>query len=175
MRAEAENRRRNHRNIFVRGLAAEAGLFKFDKRLKTAAIPSIMKARIKETAEEIREGEPMTVKECYEAIGGDYEGVMQRLREENRVARFAGRFLTDPNFAQLKEGLEAGDVQAAFRAAHTLKGVCQNLGFTGLYRLASEVTECLRSEDLAGGAALWPRLQEEYERTVEMIENLTQA
>ena len=30
----------------------------------------------------------MTVKECYEAIGADYEDVMGRLRKDERVQKF---------------------------------------------------------------------------------------
>ena len=34
----------------------------------------------------------MTVKECYEAIGADYEEVLRRLANEERVARFLLKF-----------------------------------------------------------------------------------
>ena len=44
------------------------------------------------------------------------------------VRRFALKFLQDDSFPNLKKALEAQDAPTAFRAAHTLKGVCQNLG-----------------------------------------------
>ena len=34
-------------------------------------------------------GESMTIKECYEAMGGDYEDVLKRLMNEARIQKFA--------------------------------------------------------------------------------------
>ena len=66
----------------------------------------------------------MTVKECYEAIGADYEEVLRRLANEERVARFLLKFPGDESFAGLVKAVEESDYEAAFRAAHTLKGIC---------------------------------------------------
>lgn len=90
----------------------------------------------------------MNVKEFYAATGGDYEGTLSRFLSEERVKRFALKFEQDPSFSQLCEALKNGDVGEAFRAAHTLKGVCQNLGFDSLYRISSEITEILRGGSL---------------------------
>ena len=35
----------------------------------------------------------MTLKECYEALEGDYEGVVARLRSEKMVQKFVLKFL----------------------------------------------------------------------------------
>ena len=75
----------------------------------------------------------MTVKECYEQMGADYEDVLGRLRNEALIRKFAKKFLEDGSFQMLKDGLVKKDGEMAFRAAHTLKGVCQNLGFDNLY------------------------------------------
>ena len=40
----------------------------------------------------------MTVKECYEKVGSDYDGVLKRLGSEALVKRFAVKFLNDPSF-----------------------------------------------------------------------------
>ena len=32
--------------------------------------------------------------------------------------------------SQLTQAMDAGDVETAFRAAHTLKGICANLGLS---------------------------------------------
>ena len=92
----------------------------------------------------------MTVKECYEQMGSDYEGVLERLGSEAIVKRFALKFLQDPSFAQLKESLAKNDGEEAFRAAHTLKGVCLNLGFDELFEVSAELTEKLRERKTAG-------------------------
>ena len=48
----------------------------------------------------------MTVKECYEQMGADYEGVLGRLRSEALIKKFAKIFLDDGSYASLKKGLE---------------------------------------------------------------------
>lgn len=48
----------------------------------------------------------MTVKECYEQMGSDYEGVLGRMGSEAMIKRFALKFLQDPSFNNLKENLK---------------------------------------------------------------------
>lgn len=86
----------------------------------------------------------MTIKECYEQMGADYEDVHSRLRMDTLIRKFFLKFPDDKSFEQLKEALETGDYEGAFRGAHTLKGVAQNLGFTSLYEAAHRLTEDLR-------------------------------
>ena len=52
----------------------------------------------------------MTVRECYEELGSDFDKVLSRLVSEALVKKFALKFLDDPSFGQL---------ETAFRAAHT--------------------------------------------------------
>lgn len=94
----------------------------------------------------------MTVREFYDVIGGNYADTLSRFLSEERMKRFALKFEADPSFSDLCAALEAKDADEAFRAAHTLKGVCQNLGFDCLYGPAFRVTEILRSGDFNVGA-----------------------
>ena len=48
----------------------------------------------------------MTMQECYEAIGGNYEDVLGRLHSEALIRRFALKFLEDQSYIQLKQALE---------------------------------------------------------------------
>ena len=82
----------------------------------------------------------MTLRECYEMMCGDYEGVTGRLVSESLVRKFALKFLNDPSFGQLQAAIESGDGAEAFRASHTLKGICLNLGFTALFDASSAET-----------------------------------
>jgi HPt (histidine-containing phosphotransfer) domain-containing protein len=109
----------------------------------------------------------MTIQECYAVIGGDYEGVLARLRKEERVARFALMFLKDDSYAQLLSAVQEGSVEEAFRAAHTLKGVCQNIGFDRLHRSTDEITEALRGGDMDRARLLLPQVMEDYNVTAE--------
>ena len=111
-----------------------------------------------------------TLREAYESVGADYEDVLHRLMDsDDMVARFAGKFLEDPSFGQLEEALAAGDVEPAFRAAHTLKGVAQNLGLVNVYDPASELTEILRAGSFEGADELAVSVREQYQATVEAL------
>lgn len=116
----------------------------------------------------------MTVKECYEAVGGNYEDVMSRLRTDERVMRFLGKVADDGSFALLKDSLASRNMEESFRAAHTLKGVCLNLSLTRLYDSASQLTEALRGRTEYGAdlEPLFERVKEDYELTVSNIRRL---
>ena len=110
-----------------------------------------------------------TLEQAYHELGDDYEGVTTRLMGDALVARFVGKFFEDENFAKLGGALAAQDVKAAFMAAHTLKGVCQNLGFDNLYAPSSELTEVLRAGSLEGTDELYAKVVAEYHRTEEVL------
>ena len=103
----------------------------------------------------------MTIQECYEAIGGNYKDVLGRLQSEALIRRFTLKFLEDQSYLQLKQALENKNYEDAFRGAHTLKGVCQNLSFDHLYEVSNELTELLR--DRTGEQ---PGIPEAMENTV---------
>ena len=116
----------------------------------------------------------MTVKEFYEQIGGGYEDAMSQLRKEERIAKYLGMFLRDDSFAMLKEGMESGDMEKAFRGAHTLKGVSANLALKRLKEAVSELTEDLRGgKDLEHARAAYPGTAALYEQAVLAIRELT--
>lgn len=72
----------------------------------------------------------MTTAECYALIGADYTEVLRRMGNEDRVRRFLLKFAEEPSYGLLCRSVEAGDAKEAFRAAHSIKGVCLNLGLT---------------------------------------------
>ncbi len=112
----------------------------------------------------------MTLRECYQAIGGDYEGVASRLRTDERIQKFVLKFLKDENFNILTKSIEANNIEEAFRAAHTLKGVSQNLGFTGLHDASDALTECLRGGEFDDG--LYQDVKREYQKIIDAANTL---
>ena len=89
----------------------------------------------------------ISMREAYEKIGANYDDACARLMGEEMLARFALKFLDDESMDKLEAAMAAGDAEEAFMAAHTLKGVSQNLGFDNLYEPAVVVTEALRGAD----------------------------
>ena len=114
----------------------------------------------------------MTVRECYEELGSDFDKVLSRLVSEALVKKFVLKFLDDPSFGQLETALADKDAETAFRAAHTLKGVCLNLGFDELFEVSAELTEKLRERKTAGSEELFQKVSQKYQKTVTAIQGL---
>lgn len=113
----------------------------------------------------------MTLQECYEAMGGDYTGVMGRLMKEDRVTRFLGKFKDDSMLEPLETSLAAKNYEEAFRAAHNLKGVCQNLGITKLADSSSELCETMRNgEPTIDITPLLEAVRNDYAVTIQALE-----
>ncbi len=114
----------------------------------------------------------MNIQECYENMGADYKDVLGRLSSEGLVTRIVKKFVDDTSFKDLKEGLETKNIDLAFRGAHTLKGVCLNLGFKQMTEDAVNLTEILRSGTFDGTSELFDKLRASYEKTIEEIKKL---
>lgn len=114
----------------------------------------------------------MSLKECYEAMNGDYEGVIGRLRSEKIVQKFVFKFLDDTSYEALCSNLKEENAEEAFRAAHTIKGVCQNLGFDALFQSSNEMAETLRAGWDPKALELLPQLEKDYKTAVSAIEAL---
>lgn len=115
----------------------------------------------------------MNLKECYTAFGGDYESVVTRLGGERLVRRFVQKFLADESYRLLCQSLEGENYKDAFRAAHTLKGICQSLHFTQLYESSSCLCDMFRTgawkPEIDGLVA---QVGADYRRAVEAIREL---
>lgn len=116
----------------------------------------------------------MTLKECYTAIGGDYESVVARLNSEMLVKRFLFKFLNDSSYDTLLSSLQAKDYEEAFRAAHTIKGVCQNLSLNKLLLSSSDLTEALRNNRSEEYNELVEKVKLDYMQTVSHIKEFQQ-
>lgn len=108
----------------------------------------------------------MTLQECYSKIGGDYSEVISRLPGDKFVERFVFKFLDDKSFETLCSALKEQNPEEAFRAAHTIKGVCQNLSFTALCEVVAELTEQLRDRKIPEDLSKFEEVKEQYENTI---------
>ena len=117
----------------------------------------------------------MTLQECYAAMGGSYDDAINRLRSERLVQKFVLKFLNDGSYDLLCRSLEEKNYEEAFRAAHTIKGVCQNLSFTKLQDSSSRLCESLRSGYTPEADALAKETAEDYQATVAAIKTFQEA
>ena len=97
---------------------------------------------------------------------------VRRLGSIAAVERFLRMFAGDDTFAMLQAAMSAGDVQRAFRAAHTLKGLTANLGLTRLWQTSSDLTEALRGGDMQRASALYPETAAAYRQACAAIGEL---
>lgn len=112
----------------------------------------------------------MTLQECYQAAGADYDDVLRRFRTDERVARFLSIFLRDESYDQLCRAMQVQDYKEAFRAVHTMKGICLNLSLSDLLAACVALTEDLRGGQAgAGTAQCFTNVQAAYAKTGEAI------
>ena len=143
--------------------------------LTTASTPMCSKSCIQHgKLLSAQEEKCLNVKKCYEMMNGDYEDVKTRFLTDARIRRFALLFLSDTSMEELRAAMVEKNCEKGFQAAHTLKGVCLNLGFTGLYVPVSRITEMLREGDFESAAAEMPGVETEYDSTVRGLHELEQ-
>ena len=111
----------------------------------------------------------MTLQECYAALGGNYDDAISRLRSERLVTKFVVKFLDDDSCALLLRSMDAENYEEAFRAAHTIKGVCQNLSIQKLQDSSSRLCESLRNGYTPEADDLAEEVRADYAQTVAAI------
>lgn len=73
------------------------------------------------------------------------EGLSRCYNNETLYLRLVKMVPAEQNFDKLKQALDTNDLDAAFEAAHALKGVLGNLSLTPMFEKCSEITELLRA------------------------------
>ena len=111
----------------------------------------------------------MTIQECYAQMGADYNEVFRRLYNEAMIRKFVLLFPKDDSFHNLEAALKEQNVKEAFRAAHTLKGVCLNLCLTRLSESSATVTDALRSGEDHTTPAMLARFDADYAQVTQSI------
>ncbi len=109
----------------------------------------------------------MTLEVFYDTIGSDFTRALMRMGNSRKMlAKFVKKFLNDKTAGELFSAFENKDYEAAFRAAHTLKGLCANLGLDKLQKSSSELTEALRNTVADNAPELLEQVRDDYELIV---------
>jgi len=114
----------------------------------------------------------MDIKEFYNSINSNYGEVFDRIPDDNFILKFVLKFMNDESFTNLKKAFEEKNVEEAFRAAHTLKGVCANLGFNQLFEVSKELTDVLRKKSFDGSNELYQKVCDEYQKVIDGIKQI---
>lgn len=115
----------------------------------------------------------MDIKGFYDEIGSDVSDVEKRLGSLTTAEYFVKKFAKDQTYPALTEAYKSGDSEKAFRAVHTLKGLCANLGFDKLYASSSVLTEALRgNKPVAGTEIFYEAVKKDYETLIATLEKM---
>lgn len=106
--------------------------------------------------------------ETLAGYGIDYQDAMQRMLNNGALFKqLAMHYQSDANYEALVQDMSAGDLEAAYGHAHTLKGVSGNLSFATLHQLATKICDALSSGDVEGAQSLMEPLAQAHERVCE--------
>lgn len=120
----------------------------------------------------------MEVKECVDLI-------VDRLKVNRKLTmeRFCGdeelylncirMFVNENNCDTLDRYMNSGDYKAAFKVAHSIKGVVGNLGFSELYAVSCKFVDTLRGEPkLEEAKVLYEDFKQSYAQMLTAVEEL---
>ena len=111
----------------------------------------------------------MSLRTCYEELGGSLDSVLGRLPSERMVQKFVLKFLNEGSFDEMAAAIQAKDGETAFRPAHTMKGVCLNLSFDRLHASSDQLCEAVRHGWSDEAVPLFEAVEADYRQTVQAI------
>ena len=107
----------------------------------------------------------MLTLDALRAYGADVDSGLRRcMNMEAFYLKMVASLKGDAKADELKDAVARGDLDAAFEAAHSLKGVCANLSLTPLSRPVEQMTEMLRRRENADYSALLAELTLQWDR-----------
>ena len=87
----------------------------------------------------------LTIEKLKEYGANVDEGLQRCMGNEDFYLKMVNLMLADNSIDKLKDAIAANNLDAAFEAAHALKGVASNLSLTPISEPAIEITELLRN------------------------------
>ncbi|MBR6004264.1 MAG: Hpt domain-containing protein [Lachnospiraceae bacterium] len=115
----------------------------------------------------------MTLQSFYDEIGGDYEGVFDRIGDDELILKYLKKFKDSDPLEQFRRSVDDGDCKEAFRHMHSLKGLCLNLGFTKLFGSVDELCEELRGkEEIELQDEPMEEAEESYGEILDLVEEI---
>lgn len=96
------------------------------------------------------------------------EGLARCMNNEAFYLKLVDKVLKDKGFEELRAAVEANDLDAAFEAAHKLKGVLANLALTPVCEPVNEMVELLRNRSEAD----YTQYLEKIEEKKRLLENM---
>ena len=115
-----------------------------------------------------------TIRDIFKTYGMDYEITMKRFGgNEALYLRILEMLPKDGSVERLGIAIRDNDMETAFEAAHTLKGVVGNLGLTSLFAAVCAIVEPLRVREVyCDYGQLYATVQTEYQKAKCFLKSL---
>lgn len=103
--------------------------------------------------------------------GCDVEGAMERFLEDEELYYSCLKMVSeDAALEKLAEQLKAGEAEAAFDSAHTLKGVIANVGLTPMFDIIVRLVEPLRAGQIENLLPVYEELMQANDYLKKLLE-----
>ncbi len=106
----------------------------------------------------------------FTALNIDEAAVMARFAGNSLIfEKFLRRFPSDPSWSELETAVSTNDYAAVETAAHTLKEVASNFGFSALSQACAEMVTAVRNGSTDRIPALFQNAKAEYDAIIKLI------
>lgn len=107
----------------------------------------------------------MTIVELWDELGVNKAEVLERFAGSVEVAqKCTVMYAEDTIINDLKKAVESHDYSGVERAAHTLKGVADNLGFKDVHRYSQIIVDDVRSGNYDNLSSEFEKLKAEHDK-----------
>jgi HPt (histidine-containing phosphotransfer) domain-containing protein len=115
----------------------------------------------------------MEISAFYREIGVDVKDVVARMGlTEKHLKKYLRKFMDNKEYNKLTLAVEEKDWYNVEWAAHTLKGVCANLGLNNLLSDFQEIVNRVRSDDTECIPDLYHKSAEDYNRVISLLKEV---
>lgn len=115
----------------------------------------------------------MDFNDFYAEVGGDYNEVISRLGKDDRIIKYLMRFSESDSLSEFDSAFTDRNCEECFRALHSIKGMCLNLGLGNLGNSSSELCEKFRNglpdEDVS---EMILKVKSDFAKTLDSINKL---
>lgn len=106
----------------------------------------------------------LTIEKLKEFGANTDEGISRCMGNEEFYLKMVKMMLDDNAMDKLKAALDENDLDKAFEAAHSLKGVTGNLSMTPISEPTIEITELLRARTQMDYSDLFEKISTEWDK-----------
>ena len=120
----------------------------------------------------------LVIKQRLEQVGVEYDKGLERFMGNTELYhKFLRKFLSDGSYVEFEQALAAGDMAAAEKSVHTLKGTAGNLSLMTLFQAADDAVQAIRAGKQGGPELqlLAKSVEEEYSTSCTAIRDALDA